>query len=260
MAAAIALAGGAERFKQLSPGECVMKGRESVARLRAELRDGPASAGYAREAEGLAALLSALRPHNAERAAVPDVERVYFVADQRPPARPDEMFADDPWYAWHGGTVLVLRASQAATPPWRGRKLRVMYFDRNAFVQDITSLTDAQMNRRLSAWLNGPPAEAVAAWRARLAFDHAVEMRQCTAAQTVEPPVPAEWTELTKLSLNNLDLVLREAGRAPALRATLERLRADAGVLDALAHVGVTPSLAVPAVERFHVAVERLFE
>ena len=260
LAAAVALAGGRDRFKDLSPGECVTRARESVARLRAELKGGPPAAGYAREAERLAALLAVLRPHNAERASLPDVERAYFIPDQRPPAIRDEMFADDPWYAWRGGTVRLLRGSEVAKPAWRGRKLRLMYVDRASFLADLTSLTDAQMNRRLSAWLSGPPPEAVAALVSRLAFDHAVEMRQCTAARAAPPPAPADWDGLTKLALDNLHLVLQRAGRTPAagLRAAVGRLRADATLLDVLVHAGPTTSLIVPAVDRFQAAVQRL--
>jgi hypothetical protein len=259
LAAAAALAGGAERFKDLSPGECVTKARDSVARLRAVLKEGPSAAGYAREAERLRALLEVLRPHNADRAPLPDLEQAYFVPDEHPPGIRGEMFADHPWYGWRGGTVRLFRTSETAKPVWRG-KLRLMYFDRATFVGDITSLTGAQMNRRLSAWLNGPPPEAVGVLASRLAFDHAVEMRQCTVPQTAEPLVPAAWTEMTNLSLDNLRLALRTAGqkRAPALRPALDRLRADATLLSVLVHAGPTPSPIVPAVDRFQAALEAL--
>ena len=237
-----------------------MKARDSVARLRVELNDHPSAVGYSREAQRLAALLAVLRPHNAERASVPDLERAYFVPDERPPRRRDELFPEFPWYGWRGGMVRLLRASEVAKPAWRARKLRMMYFDRETFLNDITSLTGAQMNRRLSAWVNGPPPEALAALASGLAFDHAAEMLQCTAAGAMEPPVPAEWTEITKLAVDNLHLVLRMTGqkRALGLGPALDRLKADATLLQVLVHVGPTGSLILPAVDRFQAAVNKL--
>jgi len=261
LAAAVALAGGEETFKDLSPGETITRAREPLARLQVELKDGPVSAGYEREARRLTTLLARFRPGQAKGAPFASPERAYFAPDEPPPGRIDgELFVDQPWYAWRGGTVLVLRSGEAAEARWSKSKLRLMYFDRATFYHDISSLTDAQMNRRLSARLKGPPADELAALISRLAFDHAVFMHQATAVQASEPAARAEWGEVVALATDNLRQAIPPAAREPApnLTGALARLREDVALLDVLAHASTTPSLTAPLVDRFQAAVGRL--
>ena len=257
LAAAMALAGDADRFKTLSAGETIAQARESLARLQVELKEGPAAAGYARER--LTALIARVRPGEARAAPFESPERAYFAPDERPPARIDgELFVDRPWYAWRGGTVLVLRPSEAAEAPWNKKKLQLMYVDRATFSRDLSSLTDAQMNRRLWARLKGPPPDEDTALIARLAFAHAVFMRQATVVQATEPGLRAAWSETVRLSTDNLRLAIRPPTTEPVPRldAALAQLRDDTALLAVLAHASAAPG--APLVDRFQEAASRL--
>jgi hypothetical protein len=261
LAAEVAFGGGEDRFKYLPPDATIDEASEEVAKVLAQLKPGPVAAGYAREAQRLTALLARFRPDGARGMPAVSPERAYFAPDERPPARIDgELFASQPWYAWRGGTVLVLRPDEAAGPQWSKSKLHLMYLDGATFYGDITSLTKAQMDRQLAARLKGPPAEELAQLVTRLAFDHAVFMREAAAVKTAKPPAPAEWAEVVALSTDNLRLAIKPAGQeaAPNLKTALAQLRADVAVVGVLVHASAIPSPGAPLVDRFLAALDKL--
>ena len=136
-----------------------------------------------------------------------------------------------------------------------------MYFDRESFLRDISSLTDAQMDRRLAARLPAPPRRELAALRARLALEHAVFIRQCAApTRAGDPQAVQRWARTVALSTENLRLVAAAGVEPPklGLAGRVARLREDVALAAALAHAKQSPVSSAAVVDQIQAAVDRL--
>lgn len=259
--AAVALEGGMARFALLTPVQAVERARDSLARVRAENVDTPAANGFATESALLAEVHAALTGKPAPPEPFASPERAYFAPTERPPARRDARFVDQPWYPWRGGTVLTLRPAQAAEPPWSSDGLVLMYFDRETFFREVSQLTEAQMERSLAARLRGPPARELAELRMRLALAHATLVRQCVASMRGSDAQGRQlWTLAVARSTENLRLVAAHndvAGPNVGMASRVARLSDDVALAAAFAQ-DEPPSGAAALLDEVRVAVDGL--
>jgi hypothetical protein len=229
--AAIVISGGANRFDNVRPVDALSDARKSLAQVLVELPAGPVATGYGKEATVLAEIdADGAHGRTLRRPPFAAPERAYFVPHMPAAPRSDPMFLDQPTYAWRGGVVRMLRPDEAAAPPWKDRKPRLVYFGRATFLRDIGSLTDAQIDRRLRARMTGVSLHELADLAVTLAFDHAVLVRQYTnPIRERQVPWLSRWNEAVALDGENLRRVLADAQpRAPDERkARIEKLRAD---------------------------------
>jgi hypothetical protein len=149
----------------------------------------------------------------------------------------------------------VLRPADLTAPTWRTLRPRLVYYDRGVFLREVLDLTDAQLDRRLSARLAAPPARERAELTAALAFDHAVLARQYAAGARASGPSPG-WDAAVALDGANLRRALDGANLRRALAAespaapgqlapSLARLRDDLALAASL--FGGTPASAADA-------------
>jgi hypothetical protein len=231
--ALVAISGGMKRFIDVKPAEAVSEVRRSLARLLVELPSGPAAAGYANEAKSLARLQADIR-HLPAPPPPPfeSPERAYFIPGM--PYHPDPV--DGTSYGWRGGVVSVLQPADVDEPRWKTHRPRLVYVSKPAFLHDLFTLTDAQMDRRLNARMKRVPPGEAADLRLALALSHAVLERQYGAAMNDQPSRVSQWNEALALDTENLRLLL--AGTEPHapddLPARLAKLREDVALVSVI--------------------------
>jgi hypothetical protein len=259
----IVIAGGANRFASVAPGELVRQLRESPVKLLVELPAGSGAEGYRKEAGELARVEAEIRNvATAPASPFASPERAYFLARVPPPAQRDPSFVDQPWYGWRGGTVKLLRPDEANQNPSKDSQPRLLYFGRIPFLRDVTALTDAQMNRRLRARLAQAPERELAEMIATMAFDHSVLTRQYAEAMEVHKAASwlPHWRQVVSLDAQNLQLALQASDpRASHDRdRRLTTLRADVDFASVVLHAPPGTSYDGSRIDQIAIAVNHL--
>jgi hypothetical protein len=243
--AATILAGGAESNADVPLPQVLDRVIESLAKLRAELPDsGAAAAGYRAEAEALDDVATGRRGGEGSRSfPIADPERVYFIPGEKVARGFDGELPELQAYGWNGGAISAMSPADAAAI--KGPRPKLLYYSNRAFLTDKGSLTEAQFDRRLRARLRGAPAGERAALAARLAFEHAVTVRQYGATlQRRAPDSLAPWNEIMRGDDGNLRRVL-SAVRVPGggAKTARARLRADVALAEFALRTGPDPNL-----------------
>ena len=240
--AAVVISGGANRFSGVRPIDALSETRGSLAKVLAEVADGLAASGYGKEAVVLTDIDRESQPGGkARRPPVAAPERAYFVPHMPAPPRPDPMFLDQPTYGWRGGVVRMLRPDEAAESYWKDRKPRLVYFGRATFIRDISSLTDAQIDRRLRTRTAGISPHELAVFAATLAFDHAVLVRQYTnPIRERRAPWLSRWNEAVAIDIESLRQALAAAQphASDERHARIQQLRDDLALAAAVLRSG----------------------
>jgi hypothetical protein len=253
--AAAILQGGEKRFLTLSPKTAVTELQASLARLMVELPAGPVAAAYAKEAEMLAQLAADVL--NVKKASLPFAESqpVCFVGSASKEVA--QAFMDRTLFPhkWRGGFVVALRASDREALSLKGRPRCPLYPGTRPYLRDLLELTDAQLERRFAAHLNGVTAQERTDFIVELAFAHATFSRLLTSPlDKARVPWLARWKDVLAADTAGLRVTLGDPSKLAEERKTrLTALRDD---LD-LARAILRPA---PDCERERAAIARVIE
>jgi hypothetical protein len=221
-------------------------------------RYGEAADGYRAEAEALDDLETG-RGRQGERFFPPaDAKRVYFIPGQKVAGGFDGELPELQAFAWHGGAISTMRPEEAASV--KGQRPKLLYYSADLFQADRAALTEAQLDRRLRARLRGVPAREQATLAAKLAFEHAVSVRQYTVTFRRRAPGSASrWDEAVRADTENLRLLLAAARHGDVDPKTARaRLRADVALADLALRANPEADPNRPAIERATAVVARL--
>jgi hypothetical protein len=199
--------------------------------LMVELPEGPLRAAYAKEQAALSGLAVEVR-QDPKQAALPIAEPspVYFIPSL--PERTYRVFLEVGQYPhkWRGGVVAILGPRSLAEPPLQGQSVGLLYPGKNAYLQDVTRLTEAQLDRRLQARLREGRKLERANFIADLAFERTILCR-LLGEPIVQARVPwlDRWRGAVALDTDAARQALT-AGQADAGKERTQRLghlRAD---------------------------------
>jgi hypothetical protein len=230
---------GADRLRGAPPDQLAKDALEGVARLLAEELPSAAAAPYAAEAETYRALLG-MMGRTMAATGLPHAERepVYYVAPLSPGAIASFPAQGKPFFRWRAGVVAPWYEREVAGFAARHQTARVVYPGREPFLEDLTTLTGAQMDRVLRRRIKSEPADR-ARYLAETGFTHDIRCRVSrNALNAVHAAGDDQWASALARDMEALRALLAAADpTAPRDRERrLRALRADVTLASALAH------------------------